>query len=373
MSTIAHPKLSGKAGGSRRLSVVTPPRPIDLIRVRGSHRDVGLQLGEACGGIIRDSLENDIAPPAGRTPAEQLSLAARYREVTREAYPWLIEEHDAIAEAAGVDPIALFARGIEEIRYEPRPAKGRCSDLVAVPPATSDGHVLVGHTNDLYPQDEENIVAIEWTVRDEPVVLSIGVGPGLSAGFNSAGISFTGNELSPNDERIGIPRQMQFRAMLAQPTLEAAMEVALHPSRASSYNNILVARDAEAVNIEGSATDAEVTGPNARGVFAHTNHYACERMLPFEGDPEYAEQSGLRLSRGRELLDQAAGSITTSSMREMLADHENFPYSICRHHRSDIDDYSKTVFWCVCDVSEMLILFGRGNPCDSLEQEYRFA
>ena len=343
-----------------------------MIRVGGSHREVGLQIGEACRDYIRGSLSDTSPLPAGRTPTEQLALAASYREATRGAFPWLVEEYDAIAEGADVDPIALFAQGVEEIEYEPRLPKGRCSDLVAVPPATADGHVLVGHTNDLFPKSEEHILAIERAVDGEPVVFGIGVGPWLSAGFNSAGISFTGNELSPNDERVGIPRGMQFRAMLAQPTFDAVMAVALHPARASSYNNIVVTRNAEAVNIEGSATDAEVTGPNANGVFAHTNHYACERMLAFEGDPEYAEQSGIRLARGRELLDAAAGTITVGSMREMLSDHANSPYSICRHHRGDIDDYSKTAFWCVCDVTDMRILFGRGNPCDSLEQQYLF-
>lgn len=351
---------------------MTPPRPIELVRVSGTHREVGLQVGEACEELIRSGLAATTEPPAGRTRGEQLDLAASYRQATREAFPWLIDELDAIAEAAGVDELAFFAEGIEEIGYEPRLPKGRCSDLVAVPPATVDGHIVVGHTNDLYPDSEEHLLAIEWAVDDEPVVLGIGVGPWLSAGFNSAGISFTGNELSPNDERIGIPRSMQFRAMLAQPTLAKVMEVALHPSRASSYNNIVVTRDGNAVNIEGSATDAEITGPNPAGVFAHTNHYACTRMLPFEGDPEYAEMSGIRLARGRELLETAAGTITTASMCEMLSDHENSPHSICRHHRSDIDDYSKTVFWCVCDVTTMRVLFGRGNPCDSIEQEYLF-
>jgi len=37
-----------------------------------------------------------------------------------------------------------------------------------------------------------------------------------------------------------------------------------------------------------------------------------------------------------------------------------------------MEDACKTVFWCVADVTEMRILYGRGNPCDSTEQEYRF-
>ena len=34
---------------------------------------------------------------------------------------------------------------------------------------------------------------------------------------------------------------------------------------------------------------------------------------------------------------------------------------------------TKTVFWCVADVTEGRITFGRGNPCDSEAQTYAFA
>ena len=58
-------------------------------------------------------------------------------------------------------------------------------------------------------------------------------------------------------------------------------------------------------------------------------------------------------------------------MREILRDHERKPDSICRHPEFGADG-SKTVFWCVADVSEGRIEFGRGNPCDSEAQEYVF-
>ena len=32
----------------------------------------------------------------------------------------------------------------------------------------------------------------------------------------------------------------------------------------------------------------------------------------------------------------------------------------------------KTVFWCVADVTAGEITYGRGNPCDSEPQVYRF-
>jgi hypothetical protein len=58
-------------------------------------------------------------------------------------------------------------------------------------------------------------------------------------------------------------------------------------------------------------------------------------------------------------------------MRAILSDHEHRPDSICRHPEPD-GSGSKTVFWCVADVTEGRISFGRGNPCDSEAQEYVF-
>jgi hypothetical protein len=95
-------------------------------------------------------------------------------------------------------------------------------------------------------------------------------------------------------------------------------------------------------------------------------------MLPYEGDPDYAVHSRVRYERARELLAaEPPASITTARLREMLADHETRPDSLCKHPEFGTPT-SKTVFWCVADVTEGRIEFGRGNPCDSTTQTYAF-
>jgi isopenicillin-N N-acyltransferase-like protein len=335
---------------------------------------VGAQIGAACTDAIRRAVAFEPELPSRRSRSEQLALAERYREVTAAAYPWFIQELEGAAEAAGVDPLAVFACTIEEIWYEPRThaLAGRCSDLVAVPPATEGGRVIVGHNNDLSRSYQESLVAIEWRVDGDPTVLSIGNGIWLSAGWNSAGISFTGNELAPNDERVGIPREVQFRSMLRQPTIDTAVGEALRHDRASSYNQVLVDRSGRAVNVEGSATDAELTEPDERGHLVHTNHYVCHSMLRYEGDPEHAGHSAVRYRRAAELLAaEPDGTITVERMRKILADHEHAPDSLCRHPERFGGD-TATVFWCVADLTDMRVAFGRGNPCDSTAQTYAF-
>ncbi len=349
---------------------------IPIYRVAGTHREVGLQLGDLGGEQIAGEIAESFAElPGGRTREEQLALAAEYRAFTEPRLPWLIEQFDGVAEGAGVDPLEFFAASMEEIWYEARAkqTQGRCSDLVAGPAATADGHLIVGHTNDLRPAAEPLITAIEKTIPSEPVTFQLGGVPWLSVGWNSAGLSLTGNELSPNDERVGISRSHQVLEMLRAGSLDEMVAAALRPDRASSYNNVLADSDGRVVNVEGSATDQELTGLDESGHLVHTNHYVCDRMVDFEGDPAYAKRSAVRYKRGRELLKaQAPGSITTDGMRKLLADHAGRPDSICRHAEGEPGD-GKTVFWSVADVTDGRILFGRGNPCeDTPAQEYTF-
>lgn len=355
---------------------MTPPSRIEIIRVSGpNHLEVGRQLGEAA----RDRIHGEAAHvfddlPAGRTVEEQRALAREYLAFTEPRLPWLVGELEGIAEAADIDPLDLFAASIEELWYEPRRkvTQGRCSDVVAGPSATADGHLLVGHTNDLRPAAEEHIVGIEKQVAGDPTIFQLGGVPWLSVGWNSAGLSLTGNELSPNDERLGISRSHQVLEMMRARTLDEMVSMSLRPDRASSYNNVLTSADGGVANVEGSATDAEVTGLDADDHLVHTNHYVCDRMLPFEGDPDYAVRSNVRFERARELIAaQAPGSVTTEVMRGILSDHATRPDSLCRHPEFGFPD-TKTAFWCVADVTEGRIAFGRGNPCDSEAQEYVF-
>ena len=87
-------------------------RTIPRIRASGSHRDVGRAIGSATAPTLREAVAFDAVLPAGRSRAEQLTLATRYREATLAGTPWLVEEIDGAAEGAGVDAIALFAESL---------------------------------------------------------------------------------------------------------------------------------------------------------------------------------------------------------------------------------------------------------------------
>jgi hypothetical protein len=321
---------------------------IPFVRSHGTHAEAGAAIGEATADAIRRRT-NDLA-------TDCCKAAVAYRAVANEHLPWVVEELDAAAETAGVDPLALFAASVEELDEAPR----GCTDVVV-------GR-LVAHNNDLDAADEEDIVAIEWRVEGEPAIFTLGIGPWISVGWNEAGLSVTGNELDPNDERVGIPRLLQVRDVLTRTTLDDAVEAVLHPARASSYNWVLASPEG-AVNVEGSATAAEVR--ELEDVLVHTNHYEEPPMQRYACKLDHAGSRGkldhagsrARYARAHELA--AAGTPPL----EILRDHTNAPNSICGHGRAD---GTKTVFWCVADVGARRIEYGRGTPCSSTTQRYEF-
>ena len=323
---------------------------IPLVRAQGSHQEAGEAIGKATAAAIRRR-SIDLATDCCK------GLTAPYRAVATEHLPWVIEELDSAAAAADVDPLAVFAASVEELATDCCKGGKGCTDLVV-----DLGRLLVAHNNDLDADDEEDVVAIEWRVDGEPAIFTLGIGPWISVGWNETGLSVTGNELDPNDERVGIPRLLQVRDVLTRTRLEEAIEAVLHPARASSYNWVLASPEG-AVNVEGSATAAEVRELDGACALVHTNHYEEPPMQRYARKRDHSG-SRARYGRAHELLDEGTPPL------QILRDHENAPNSICRHGGPD---GVKTVFWCVADVAARRIDYGRGNPCASEAQVYEFA
>jgi isopenicillin-N N-acyltransferase-like protein len=335
---------------------------IPLVRAAGSHVEAGSAIGAATADAIRrytDSLEFDH------------DLVLRYRAPAVKYLPWVVEELDAAATAAEIDPLLLFAASIEEIHTTPirEAAATGCTDIAATSAITADEHLLVAHNNDLTAGEQDDVVAIEWKIEDEPTIFTLGIGPWISVGWNDAGLSVTGNEVAPKDEGIGIPRLLQMRDVLTRTTLPEAVKAILHPARASSYNWV-VAQGDYVVSLEGSATAGEAIAPAADGTLVHTNHYVHPDMLDYEAGDDN-EGSAQRLHRARELVSEAAREpVTRTALREILSDHEHGAQALCRHGTAPGE--SQTVFWCVADVTARTVMYGRGNPCDSEAELYAF-
>jgi isopenicillin-N N-acyltransferase-like protein len=300
-------------------------------------------------------------------------LAQPYLAATQATIPWLHQEMEGIAAGSGVDVLDLYVRTTEEIWDIPLPSlplsgeRGKCSDFAVGPPATFDEGIWLAHNNDLSPTVLDDLVAIEWQVEDRPRLFTLGVGPFASIGFNVAGLALTGNEVSPNDNKIGVPRLLLVRDILAQSTVEQALAAAARPERASSYNQLISHADGTMVNFEGSASDYELIYAHPEGWTVHTNHYCSAKMTAYEHEPEAIYGSCRRYERASQLMATRPGPVTPEILKTFLADHANAPHSLCRHGGE-----TQTVFWAIIDLTHRAIEYGQGQPCASMPQYFCF-
>jgi len=346
--------------------------PIPVIEVRGTHRQVGQQIGAK----MRPQLQRALSrlrrnlPPGVSWQDMQLKgwLCLAH---SRAAYPQFVEELEGIAEAADLPFEEVFLAICEEL-WEPAAWRAGiptvtsgCTDLAARGQATVDGVALVAHTNDLGPETEEDLVILRVKASDEPEILGVSVaGLGFSAGLNTAGISMTGNAVSCNDVRPGVPRLLIARAILAARRLGEAMDACLLPLRASNYNNVIADANGEIYSMEGSATDCEPIYIEDN-IMAHANHYVSLPMRRFEAHRNHIGDSIIRHNRAMRLLRENYGHVSPELLQKLLADHANYPASICKHRGATV-----TVFSIIIHLKERRAWIGRGRPCETQWYEH---
>jgi len=352
--------------------------PIPVIQVRGSHRDVGRQIGDACKPTLQRyrqmALELREHLPPGVTWAQMVEMGQVYLAHSRNVYPRYVEELEGIAEAAGLPFDELFVFLCEELWEKPAwrahggllgPGRG-CSDMAARGRATAGGSTLIAHTNDLGADIEKDLVILRVQAGDEPEFLGVTfAGLGYSAGFNAAGICMSGNQVACNDIRPGVPRLLVVRAILAARRLGEAMDACLLPQRASNYNNIIGGPDGEVYSMEGSASDCEPIYIQD-DVLAHANHYVSPAMRRFEADRNDIGGSVIRHHRATRLLREHYGEHSPELFKTLLADHANYPASICKHGPDSV-----TVFAMILDLEARQAWIGRGRPCETQWVEHR--
>jgi len=352
----------------------TPP---PLIQVAGTHREMGQQIGESRRENVQRSIEN--ARKLLEEGYRELELswegaqiqARKYLLFAQERYPQYVDEMQGISEGANVSFDELVVLNVMEAVTMDALHLTHCTSMAVNDERTADGHVLAAHNEDWIPDDEDDVFVIQAKPKDEPPYLAMTYG-GLIAnvGFNAYGIAQLIDSVYPNDSRIGIPRLVVSRAVLAAKTPGGAIKRTLIPHRAAGYNHLIVHESGEVYSVEVSARRFSIIY-NKDGYVVHTNNYLSEKMQEIENDPEELISSRIRYFRAMRLLNQSK-SHTIKSLQAIQRDHVNYPNSICKHDfgEGNLLDREKTINSMVIDLTAREMHIAWGNPCKNSYHTY---
>ncbi len=353
-------------------------RQLPLIHIYGSHYQMGTQIGEERRQNIMHDIEN--AHHLLSESYEQVQLSwegariqsRKYLPFAEERYPQYVDELRGISAGAGVlfDDVAIV--NVMEAVTSDALHLDKCTSFGVAQERTENGHVLLAHNEDWVPEDEPDVFLVHARPDGELPFLAMTYGALLpNIGFNAAGIAQCCDSVYPTDSRIGIPRVIVSRAVLAAQSLNDAIRKTLISKRAAGYNHLIAHESGELYNVEVSARQFAV-GYAEDGSLVHTNHYLDQVMRPIENNPEELIVSRVRYFRARRLLAQTRRH-TVESLQDILKDHINRPDSICNHKDlgGEALERQKTITSLVMDLDNREMHASWGNPCENLYSTYQ--
>ncbi len=206
------------------------------IEARGSHREIGRQVGEAARALIVAGIayyeEYHEAMGGGSFAAAEHQCLA-YLPPARRALPGVVAELEGMAEGAGVPLAKLLVPNCgEELTCNSDPALEQPAQAAALAPppepapppgpaqprgAASDGHCtslavraggrcLLGHNEDWWVGDLDKNVLLRITTDEGTQIVAMTAACLLPpSGINSHGIATCANTVYANDQRGGVP------------------------------------------------------------------------------------------------------------------------------------------------------------------------
>ena len=350
------------------------------VRVEGTSYQRGRQYGTQARARVHLSVQayqQAFAHYAGWDWATVRREAARFEAPIGKFRPGYLEEMRGIADGAGLDLTDVLAINVRtEVMYSakarqaPRTAKqipAECSAFAYVPGPGRTGPAILGQNWDWLLHAARTLVVLEARPQDGPDFVTV-VEAGLLAktGMNAAGLGLVTNALVTDADigEPGLPYHVLLRAVLDCGTVTEALKVLQAGPRSSSANYLIAHAGGAALDVEAAPGDFTRLYPQfpEDGVLLHTNHFLAPRIDPVDLSLWAMPDSAVRLQR----LRAAAGTAKTlDDFRVVLADHADYPNSICAH--PDPADHPReqgaTIASVLMDLNARHLWLAAGHPC----------
>jgi isopenicillin-N N-acyltransferase-like protein len=355
------------------------------IRVEGTHYERGRQYGAQARAQVHLSVQayqRVFAHYAGWDWPAVRRAAAAFEAPIGAFRPAYLDEMRGIAEGAGLDLADVLAINVRtEVMYAAKarqaPLAARvpaeCSAFAVVPAPQAQAATLLGQNWDWLLHSAQTLIVLEARQDDGPDFVTV-VEAGLLAkvGLNASGLGLVTNALVTDADAgaPGLPYHVLLRAILDCATVTEALIVLQAGTRSSSANYLIAHASGAALDVEAAPGDFTRVYPQFpdQGLLLHTNHFLAPRLHPVDVSLWAMPSSAVRLQR---LRAGAAGAGTLDGFRALLADHADYPHSICSH--PDPDDHpleqGATIASLLMDLTARRLWLAAGNPCQAPYRE----
>lgn len=294
---------------------------LPVLRVKGDHAEAGAAIGAAMRPIIQRSAQAALETlhAQGISEAALRDRVAPGVEAAERYFPHLVTELSAWARAADVSFEVLSY--LSSAGLPPR--VGGCTSIAA---RALGGGVIVGHTEDaLIPKPEELFLLDADIAGARFLALSYTHAfPGASAVITGRRMAVLCDYLPDPDPRIGVPFDYIAREIIAQPSIEAALDLIARVPRGGA-GNLLFAQGERITTVEMTSTRAAIIEAPPGGSGVHANHFLDPELSRAAGEPQ--ANSLPRYARAEELT---RSPLTLGGVKSILADRAYSPDSICR-------------------------------------------
>lgn len=320
-----------------------------LIEVSGSPFERGRQYGDQAVERIKRGIGHytEQLHGNGLDQADLDTMISKFAASIESFGIHYIEEMSGIAEGAnvGLSDVLLLNARTEILKMARRRQKGErdfidpdgCTGLLVLPQSSASGQLIHAQNWDWKAECAETAVVLKIRRDDGPDILTFTEAGGLArTGFNSAGISISGNYLETDRDyrSLGVPLSIIRRNALEQQQLALAMRTIYATPKSASNNLILGHVDGIGLDFECAPDETFLVHPQG-GLIVHANHFQSPVALSKLLDKGVVNMpdSLYRDTRVRGLLEPRNGKLTADDVKTALWDDFQSPWSVCRPPR----------------------------------------
>lgn len=346
-----------------------------IIECQGTPYEIGQQWGEGCKKSIlkvSENIFNSMRLYYQASNEEVVSNAMKFFPAVQKFDPYLIEIMRGQADATGLSLEEIFMQKcFNELTFQYNNISGLsglCTSFAATGKATQDGKTILGQNIDFLPEAPIDLLKIHHANGLQQFILSFSNSSEFI--FSSAGIGMCANATIGKNYSFNIPVGCYLSRVMREKSIHNAMDILKQVAHGLGYYH-LADTNGYMLGIESIHNDFELLYPE-RDMMLHSNHYITERFKKEDTAQQLQPDSYHRLDRIHSLMDQHYGHINTEIVKKILADHDENPYSICRHIDSKVPISSKTLASFIMVPGEGTIYIAAGNPCEYEYVRYEF-